>query len=349
VNDLQASLERGDFAAVYLIYGNEPGPMRASVEAIREAVVEPGMEAFNHERFIGRELDGIGPVLEACAQLPLMAARRLVELDDPEAIGKGADAAKVQLSALIDYVADPNPRTVLVLSSSGIDGRSRLVTAVKKQGVVVKFEPLRREREAVDFVAECAKAGRIRIDKAAASRLVDAVGLQRSALMAALERAHLHAGGNSISVEDVVAVAGDARQAVIFDLTDAVGLGKRDEALVVLERLFRETPSGELGQANATLAMLIRQLRLVFLAKAAQGNVAAIQERAGVPPFVAQKLAQQSRSFDPTRLRTAYSGLARLDRDFKGGAASVVRAPYLALQRWILDVCGGLVRTARRT
>ncbi|MEM6295908.1 MAG: DNA polymerase III subunit delta [Myxococcota bacterium] len=348
---LTDALEAGTFAPVYLLYGNEPGPVRACVAAIRKHVLEPGMEAFNHERFAGRELEGAGPVLTACTQLPVMASARLVELDDPEAVGKGkGDAAKASQDALIAYMKAPNPTTVLVLVSSGIDGRSRLVSTAKKAGFVAKFEQIKRDRDAVDFVYGAARDAGTAIDRDAAEQMVLLVGTGQSALLAALERASLHAGqGATVSLADVTAVCGHTRDAVIFELTDAVGMGNRDRALTVLARLFTESAAGEIGQANQTLAMLIRQLRLVFTAKAAGGNPARIGQVAGVPPFVAKKLAQQSRGFDEARLRRAYAGLSRLDRDLKGGSFSTVKSPYLALQRWILEVCDALPGVAPRT
>ena len=346
---LTKQLEAGTIAPVYVFYGNEPGPMRAMVEAVRKAVLEGGMEAFNHERFRGRELDRMGSVLEACAQLPVMTGRRLVELDDPEAVGKG-DEAKAGQSALVQYIADPNPTTVLVLVSSGIDGRSRLVTAAKKTGVVEKFEQIRRDRDAVDFILDEAGSQRVSVSSEAAEILVSLVGTGQSELLAALERAVLHAGvGTPVRVEDVQAIAAHTRDAVIFELTDAVGMGERDRALTVLARMFAETSAGEIGQANAALAMLIRQMRLVFVAKSAGGNPSRIASMAGVPPFVARKLAGQARSIDDRRLRKAYAGLARLDRDLKGNSYVVVRSPYMALQRWILDVCGDLEGVQSRT
>lgn len=346
---LTQDLSAGKLAPVYLFYGNEPGPMRAMVDAIRKAVLEAGMEAFNHERFRGRELDGMGAVLEACAQLPVMTGRRLVELDDPEAVGKG-DEGKAGQDALVKYIADPNPTTVLVLVSSGIDGRSRLVTATKKIGVVEKFEQIRRDRDAVDFVLDEAASQKVSLSSEAAELLVSLVGTGQSELLAALERAVLHAGpGNPVSASDVQAVAAHTRDAVIFELTDAVGMGERDRALAVLARLFAETSAGEIGQANAALAMLIRQMRLVFVAKSAGGNPSRIASMAGVPPFVARKLAGQARSIDDRRLKRAYAGLARLDRDLKGNSYVVARGPYMALQRWILDVCGDLQGVQSRT
>lgn len=347
---LQRALAEGTIVPVYLFYGNEPGPVKESLAALRKAVLEPGMESFNHERFAGRELEGMGPVIGSCSQLPVMTTRRLVELHDPEMVGKGrGDAAKASQSALVDYLRDPCPSTVLAIVSAGIDGRSKLVSTTKKVGFVAKYEAIKRDRDAVDFVAQVAQDQGVEIDRSALEQLVLRVGTGQSALLAALDRASLHAGqGAPVRAENVVAVCGHTRDAVIFDLTDAVGLGKRDEALSVLAHLFTESSAGEIGQANQALSMLIRQLRLVFTAKAAGGNPGRIGQVAGVPPFVAKKLAAQARGFDESRLRRAYAGLARLDKDLKGGAFSVTKSPYLALQRWILDVCEALPQVAPR-
>jgi len=341
---------KGAVPPVVLLYGTEPAPMSARLKELRAAVLAPGLEAFNHERFAGRELESISPVLEACGQLPMMAERRLVELSDPEAVAKGrGPAATKALDYLVEYVKEPNPTTVLVLVSSGIDGRSRLVTAAKKTGLVEKFEPLKKDEDAVAFVLEQAARTQTRIDRATANALVQLVGTGPSDLVHALERASLHAGaGQPVTQDDLDAVVSHTREAVIFELTDAVGMGDGPRALAVLAHLFHESSQPEIGQANAVLGMLIRQMRLVFAARMAGEGHGSIEEITGVPPFVARKLAGQARRFDEARLRRAYAALCRFDRDLKGGSYSVVRAPYLALQRWILDVCGALPGVAPR-
>lgn len=343
--------DSGGLAPVVLLFGSEPAPMAARVAALRAAVLVPGMEAFNHERFGGRELDSLSPVLESCAQLPMMAERRLVELSDPEAVGKGrGGGGKAMIDALVGYIKDPNPTTVLLLTSSGIDGRSRLVTATKKAGIVERFEPIKKDADAVGFVLEEAERIGARIDRRTAYRLVELTGTGLSDLVHALERASLHAGeGQPVTDADLDAVVAHTRDAVIFELTDAVGMGDAPRALEVLAHLFHESSQAPIGQANAVLSMLIRQVRLVFAARMAGGGPGAIQAVTGVPPFVARKLAGQAQRFDEARLRRAYAGLARFDRDLKGGAHSVVKAPYLALQRFILDVCAALPETSART
>lgn len=345
MTDLRVGLVKR-VASAYLLYGNEPGLLHDGLAAIREAVLEPDTAAFNHEKFNGAELDGVGRVLDACEQVPMLAQRRLIELSGPELIAKG-DEGKANIDALVRYLANPCETTVLVISSSGIDGRSKLVTATKKVGVVHRLEPIKKARDAVSFVIARATELPAKLSTSAATRLVELVGTQPSALLAALDRAFLHAGQAKISVDDVEAVAGNAREAVVFELTDAIGLGQRDVALAVLSRLYRES-SNEIGTTNAVLAMLIRQLRLIFVAQAVGGDASRIGQRAGVPPFVANKLARQARQMPVARLRRAFTGLEQLDRDLKGGSFVVVRAPAMALQRWILETCGDLPGVARR-
>jgi DNA polymerase-3 subunit delta len=232
---------------------------------------------------------------------------------------------------------------VLVVTSSGIDGRSRLVTAAKKTGVVEKFEPPKRDADAVDYVLELATREQTSIGRAVATRLVELVGTSPSALGSALSSSALHAGaGAEITHADLDAVVAHTREAVIFELTDAVGMGDGPTALGVLAHMFRERTTTEIGQANAALSMLVRQVRLVATARAVGTR------NAGVPPFVARKLDAQARQWTDPRLRRALAGLARLDRDLKGGSPAVARAPYLALQRWVLDACQTLPAVAPR-
>jgi len=341
-------LAAGTVAPIYLLWGSEPAPVAEHLQAIRKAVLVPGTEAFNHERFAGREVDSIGRVFEACAQLPMMAQHRLVELSDPEAIGKGrgaAAASKAAMDALVKYIAAPSPSTVLVITSFGIDGRSRIVAALKKKktGIQLRFEALKRDGDAVAWLQEHAQRHEIQLSRRTAARLVELVGTSPSNLTAALDRASLYAGANCpVDNAAVEAVVEHTRETVIFELTDAVGMGDAKAALAVLAQLFHDSPTSEIGLANQSLSMLIRQIRLVFAARFAGSAPGRIEAVVGVPPFVARKLRSQAQGFDEGRLRRAYAGLARFDRDLKGGSPAVARAPYVALQRWILDVCDAL-------
>ncbi|MFY0541871.1 hypothetical protein [Nannocystis pusilla] len=95
VRALERAIAAGKLDPVYVLYGDEPAAIRAVVTALRKVVVPPddataqAMAAFNHERFDGVDLTGAGPVLSACAQIPMMSKWRLVELANPDDLGKG--------------------------------------------------------------------------------------------------------------------------------------------------------------------------------------------------------------------------------------------------------------------
>jgi DNA polymerase-3 subunit delta len=346
---IRADIEAGKLAPVYVLYGSEPGPIRAIVEALRQRLLDGGLAAFNHERFVGRELEGPGKVLEACMQVPMMASPRLVELDEPEAIGKGRGAANPKLlDPLIDYLGEPSPSTVLVITSSGIDARSRLVTAAKKKGVIEKFEGIKRTDDAIAWVREHARELGIGLDGAGAEELVERCGNSPSALAAALEQASIYAGkGAKVGAAEVAAVVTDAREAVVFDLTDAVGMGRHDKALAVLRRMFAQGEGG-MAEAGPLVAMLARQLRLLLVAHGAGLRSSDFERAAGVPPFVARKLLDQARRFSEPRLRRAFAALVRLDGDLKGGSFVVSKEAELGCERWILEACNALPGVERR-
>ena len=82
-----------ELASVYLLWGDNAPQIRSAVAKIRDALFGEGrpghgLEAFNTERFDAPYVRSSAEVLTACAQLPVMAERRLVELSGPEAFGK---------------------------------------------------------------------------------------------------------------------------------------------------------------------------------------------------------------------------------------------------------------------
>lgn len=353
VQELERAIAGGKLQPIYVLYGDEPAAIRVVLQALRRRLIPPddataqAMAAFNHERFDGADLRGAGPVLAACQQVPMLAARRLVELANPEDIAKtaagedgGSPAAAID--ALIQYVQAPSPTTTLVIHGSGIDGRSKLVNACKKGGYAHKFEALKKDDEAVAFVLAHAQAQRRPLPRDAAVLLVEAVGTGRSELLAALDQALLHAGDGPITLADVEVMVARTREGNIFHLTDAVGRGDAPAALGVLAQMF-SAGEKETGVAMQVLAMLTRQIRLIFTAKV--GGPDAIK----LPPFLLRQLESQARGFSEPRLRTAYASLVRLDHDLKGGSHVAYATPFMALQRWILDTCRALPGVDART
>ncbi len=354
VKALVRAIADGRLAPVYVLYGDEPAAIREVVDALREAVIPAddataqSMSAFNHERFDGADVRSASQVLEACAQVPMLAARRLVELHNPDDLGRGSrsddgptSTKEKAIDALAAYIKSPSPTTVLVISGTSIDGRSKLVSTAKraKQAHAQKFEGFKRDDDARRMViSEAADRGR-QLGDEAAHVLISSVGTGRTEILEGLDRVLLYAGERTrIGVSDVQAVIAQTREVDIFAITDAVGRGDHREALKLLAQIFAAGEK-DTSLAHRLFALLTRQIRLVMSAKANEGRYSQV---ADVPPFLVRKIESQARGFSMQRLQAAYAGLARLDYDLKGGSHIAYRAPYLALQRWILETCGAL-------
>jgi DNA polymerase-3 subunit delta len=350
------AIGHGRIAPIYLLWGEDRAALDVALAALREAVLRPGgvstgMEAFNHEQFDAPYVGAAAEVLNACAQIPMMASRRLVELSSPEDFGKHKRAEELDgdakpleskrddaIEALLGYFEAPNPSTVFVLMSSGINGTSRLVKAAKSSANVVehKFEPA-GDREAVDELLDEARRLAIPLSAGGAQALVNAVGTSLSELLPALERALAYSDGERVERVHVEAVVATTREANVFDLTDAIGAGDHVRALEILAYMFH-TGEKDAGQANRLLGMLLWQTRRLCTIKFSPDGGDALNLRG----FGLRKLQDQARGFDERRLRAAYAGLARLDGDLKGGSKLAYESPYMALQRWVLDTCGAL-------
>src|SRR5690606_22668923 len=293
------------------------------VEALREAVLRPGgastgMEAFNHEQFDAPYVGAAAELLNACGQVPMMAARRLIELSSPEDFGRHKRAEELDgeakpleskrddaIDAIIEYFDQPNPSTVLVIQSGNLKATSKLVKAAKKARQVVehRFEPA-EEGEAVGALMAEARRREFPLSSAAATALVNAVGTSMSELLPALERAVAFAGGARVEREHVEAVVASTREANVFDLTDAIGARDHVRALEILARMF-STGEKDSGQAMRLLGMLLWQTRRLCTVKFARDPAAALNMK----PFAIRKLQQQANNFDEQRLRAAYAGL----------------------------------------
>ena len=353
---LRDDIGQGRIAPVYLLWGEDQAALKTVVEALREAVLRPGgastgMEAFNHEQFDAPYVGAAAELLNACGQVPMMAARRLIELSSPEDFGRHKRAEELDgeakpleskrddaIDAIIEYFDQPNPSTVLVIQSGNLKATSKLVKAAKKARQVVehRFEPA-EEGEAVGALMAEARRREFPLSPAAATALVNAVGTSMSELIPALERAVAFAGGARVEREHVEAVVASTRETNVFDLTDAIGARDHVRALEILARMF-STGEKDSGQAMRLLGMLLWQTRRLCTVKFARDPAAALNMK----PFAIRKLQQQANNFDEQRLRAAYAGLARLDSDLKGGSKLAYESPYIALQRWILDTVGAL-------
>ena len=235
---------------------------------------------------------------------------------------------------LLDYLQDPSPTTCLVLELEKADRRLKWVKQVIASGERIDVSGPKRPAELRTWVEERLAAAGLRAERGAAAALVELVGADIDRLALEVEKLALYAAETaSVSAEDVSAVTGQLRPLALYELTDQIGQRRLSAALQTLGQLLDQgaSPLALLGALGNHFRRLIRARECQPL------QPAVVQERLGLHPFAARKLAEQARRFSPRRLSQCLAAVRRTDEALKGAVPLEAR---LAIERLVLAVCG---------
>ena len=180
-----------------------------------------------------------------------------------------AEAVKDALTELADLLKGGlGDGVVLLISAIGCDRRKSLYKTIEKTGEVQFFEMLEEGKGDSDEEIEAFIQSKLRADgKTMSAEAVQAfrelVAPNLREIANELEKLFTYVGKRpAIAKEDVRAICSASRQAVIWELTDALGGRHASQAVAALENLLDagESPIG-------VLMMLAAQFRLMLLSK----------------------------------------------------------------------------------
>lgn len=257
-------------------------------------------------------------VIQALTTPSMLADRRYVLLKEVEAMP--AEAIR-QLSSSLEAI---DPSVTLVATGSKVP--AKLSAAVKKIGRVVEVARGKR-KDVSDWVRSEAGRRNLKIDGEGIAALVEAVGEERLALNNALEELSLANPGGRIGRATVLAQFEGKADARLFALIDAVASRQVGPALELLHRLESQGESSQM-----IFWTLVKHFRMLLFA--VESQPAAVAQFLGLPPWRAEKLVRQSRSFSKEELAGAYLALAEADRKMKTSEEPEV----LSLERAIVAI-----------
>ena len=313
--DLAGELDAGTLRPAYLLAGDEPLLRDDALAALRHAVLGEGGSDFDEDRLSAERTDA-GAIEDSLNTLPVLAARRLVLLEDPE-----GRRAKGVTDALPDRIAalEEGAGSVLVVLAQKADKRARWVKAFGTS--VVDCAAPTRAREVAAFVRREAERQEVALGRGVAELLAERTGPQLLLLRQEIAKLALFAGpGEKIQKEHVAAGTATLAEAPIWDLTDAIGEGRTADALRVLSQLQAAGAPGPV-----ILGSLVSHFRRLLRV----GHGASVPG----PPFVRRKLESQARRYGVRRLRSSLDAIHQTDLALKGAGGL---RPELALERLVL-------------
>ena len=291
----------------YIICGSDRPKVRRALARLRRRVIAESGSDLNVALFEAA-LTPAAAVVEAAATPGLVLGTRLL-------VVTGAHRYTVkERQALVAYLKEPMPDTVLAVEGETFARDDALLKAVSRVGEVLRYD-LPKGHELARWVRERGAAHRVAIGAAEARHLLALAGEEPERLEREIEKLAAYCRGGTAGVADIDAVCSPAIETRVFDLMDAVGHRQRTAAFRCLEELYAH---GEDPRAVfAALVGHVRRLEMV-LEVAAETSPSEVARKLGVHSFTARKLLEQRSSYDRARIGRALAALADADAALRG-------------------------------
>ena len=304
-------IKAGTVSGAYLFEGVEENIKAATLQALRKAILPEGMEELNESLMDAPDASAI---IAACETLPFLADKRLVIVREHPALTGRSDADE----KLLSYIPNVPESAVLVFLCRGkADARKKLYTAIKKAGGIVSFAPLTDAELNAWVVKAFAGLGKS-VSPQTASVLTFTVGSDTALLRWEIDKLAALAGDrDTVTEEDVHAVATRSIECTVFEMVDAVVAGQQGKAFGLLRDMLT-AGSDRLG----ILAMLLRQFRLMQHIKIMQYeklSPADIKTRLGIAPFAAERCIRQAAGYTGGQVKKAVQICLNAEYKVKSG------------------------------
>lgn len=271
---------------VYLVWGSDEYEATKRTHELVDALCPAAEQAFGLETIDGR-VDTIELVVAAINKC--LAALRTVgffgsektiwlrdvkflvprrpagggESDDGGGEGGGlAEEVKDRLAALTEEIRKgiPDGQT-LVINTDKINRASALYKAIQAAGEVAEFNPPEKAKEAArataDYVGGAFREAGLQIRGDLIEEFLDRTGSDTRQIRNEIEKLALYLGGRKdVRLEDIRAIVSATREAVAWDLTEALGKRNLAAALATLRHLLSQKESPQM-----IIAMLEGRLR----------------------------------------------------------------------------------------
>ena len=217
-----------ELESAILVVSEESYLLKDYEEKIRDSLIPPESRDLNYLAFYGWEA-GSAEVIEFLQTLPFLADRRLLVLREVHTFKDH--------KPLMDYLADPNPSSCLLMTSSELkrkDSKFRAISSFAKAMELKKPSGRAMLKWVQDRFSDSDKF----IDSGLAEILVQVAGTDMTLLATEIEKVVISSGETREITQEDLAVSVPGGVQVVFSLLDAIGEGDRFKAMSALKNLL---------------------------------------------------------------------------------------------------------------
>ncbi|MBQ7452685.1 MAG: DNA polymerase III subunit delta [Clostridia bacterium] len=298
--ELKASLSK--VYPVYEVYGSDRYLCFDALETLKKAFAPdfPDLNIVNYpqENFDANELV---KMLEVC---PFADPYRVVIVDDL----KVKKNQKLDLTALENYAGLESFSTVLIILN-GNDGAKLL----KNSQAVVCDHLL--TPDLAEYIKSKLKEQNTEIENGAVSTLIEYTNQDLTRISGEMDKLAAYCGYKTVTSQMVKDLVFKDEQYQIFELTDKIARGEKQEVLKLLDAMIQKEKS-----LYTIIALLYNTYkRALFVAILKEKTDRELGELLGIKEFAVKMLRNQIRVFSPKKIKTIVDLVAELDSNIKQG------------------------------
>lgn len=308
---------------VYLIAGEDELKKERVLDRLHKRLETMGDLSFNSEYFSGENAVG-DTIVAACNTLPFASDVRLVQVDKVDRL------KKADLDAVLSYLNEPCPSTVLALVATTVTKNSRLYKTVIKFGqtAFISCAPFAR-KDLNSAVRSMAISHGIAFTEGAAAALVDLVGTNTVALDSNIKKVSLaHRGSDPVNEGEVYALVARTSSVKSWEFVNAFSARNFERSFLLLNRV-------EDGSPYRLLSMCVTRIRELLTVKAlnTRGESSRLPEVLKIPEWRTRNLKTWAKNYSSQELISALVLARDTDQLMKSGTNSDT-----AFLEWLIAV-----------
>lgn len=314
LQSLKQAIREKDPQRLYFFCGEETFLLHHYLEQLRKCIVDELTESFNFHKLTSETFD-IRNFADCVENLPMMAERTMVWVDEIDIFKLNeSDREKI-----IDIFSDiPDYCTVVFTYESTPwkpDKRlKKLWDAVSKYGCIVEFQK-QNQSDLVSWITRHFAARGKRINPNLCVYLIEITGGTMTALAGEIGKISAYSGADEIVKADIDAVTEPVLDAVVFQMTDALGQNAYGAALVKLQQLLKmqQEPIAILAAIGAHFRRMATARTLLDHGKNAQD----LMKLCPMADFAARKTVSSASRFSAAFYQRAAELVLETDRALK--------------------------------
>lgn len=325
-------IKQKKFAPLYLFYGVESFLMEETCQWFKKQL-NVDADSLSGVTFDLTETPIQELVLEA-ETLPFLSERRLIIGRNAEFLSTSKSKVPHQLERLVTYLEQPEKTSIVILTlnSDKLDKRKKVVKSLLKKASVVTF-PLLTGSKLLAWIQKRVKYYGLNADEEAMKHLAILVGNNLRQLDQECKKLAAFLGkGGHITVQEIDQLVPRTLEQDVFQLINQLAARQLAPALQVWYDLLHQKE-----EPIRILALIIRQLRLMFYAKLLSKKGKTTKEIASllqVHPYPVKLALQQSQRFAEEELSRYLAQAIRIDQEIKSGQSDKEIAIEQFLLQW---------------